>query len=119
MANIKDSLDTAMEIDGAVGVALVDLKSGMSLGLAGDSPNLDVEAAANADILKAKFKVLSTLGRKDSVEDILITLGTRYHLLRVVGGSQGLMLYLNLHRAQANLALARHKLAQIEADLVV
>jgi hypothetical protein len=119
MANIKDSLDTAMQIEGAAGVALVDLKSGMALGLAGDSPNLDVEAAANADILKAKFKVLTTLGRKDSVEDILITLGTRYHLLRVVGGAQGLMLYLNLHRAQSNLALARHKLTQIESELVV
>lgn len=119
MAGIKESLETAMKIDGAAGVALVDLGSGMSLGLAGDSPNLDVEAAANADILKAKFRVLQTLGRKDTVEDILITLGQRYHLLRSVGGSQGLMIYLNLHRAQANLALARHKLTQIERELVV
>ena len=119
MANIKDSLEAALKIDGAQGVALVDLKSGMALGLAGDAPNLDIEAAGNTEIVRAKFKVLQSLGRKDSIEDVLITLGSRYHLLRIVGGSSGLMLYLNLNRADANLALARHKLAQIEGDLVV
>jgi len=119
MANIKDSLEAALNIDGAQGVALVDLKSGMALGLAGDAPNLDIEAAGNTEIVRAKFKVLQSLGRKDSIEDVLITLGSRYHLLRIVGGAAGLMLYLNLNRADANLALARHKLAQIEGDLVV
>ncbi len=119
MANIKDSLEAALNIDGAQGVALVDLKSGMALGLAGHAPDLEIEAAGNTEIVRAKFKVLQSLGRKDSIEDILITLGSRYHLLRIVGGSSGLMLYLNLNRADANLALARHKLAQIEGDLVV
>jgi hypothetical protein len=119
MANIKDSLKAVMEIDGAAGAALIDLKNGMSLGLAGDMPNLDIEAAVNADILKASVKALQTLGKRDSVEDIVISLGQRYQIIRVVGGQQHLMFYLSLHRTVANLALARLRLAAIEQDLVV
>jgi hypothetical protein len=119
MANVKTCLEEVMRLEGAVGAVVMDLKTGKTLGMAGDSPNLDIEAAANADILKAKLRVLSTLDRKDTVEDILITLGQRYHLLRCIGGIHGLMLYINLHRRQADTNEVRAKLMQIESELVV
>lgn len=119
MANIKDTLSAAMQIQGAAGVALMDLKTGMTLGIAGEVPDLDVEAATNADILKAKTRGLMALGSRDSVEDVVFTLGQRYQVIRLVGGHQHLMLYLSLRRAATNLALARHRLSVIEEDLVV
>ena len=56
------------------------------------------------------------------IEDILITLGKQYHLIRLLKNSrdeQGLFMYLVLERQKANLALARHNLERIENDLSV
>lgn len=121
MSNVKQSLDEAMTIDGALGVALVDYQSGMALGMAGGSAtlNLEVAAAGNTDVVRAKMKVMTSLGLKDSIEDILITLGGQYHLIRLLSSSPGLFLYLVLSKAQSNLAMSRHKLAMIETNLAV
>ena len=119
MANVRTCLEEVMKLEGVSGAVLVDLKNGKMLGIVGDTPNLDIEAAANADLIKAKFRVISSLDTRETVEDILITLGQRYQLLRCIGGAQGLMLYLNLHRRQADLNEARERLSQIEAELVI
>jgi CheY-like chemotaxis protein len=121
MGNIQQSLETAMEIDGAIGAALVDYESGMALGLAGGGSalNLEVAAAGNTNVIRAKMKVMNDLNLNDSIEDILITLNNQYHLIRLMKSSKGLFLYLVLSKSQSNLALARHKLSQIEASLTV
>ena len=121
--NIEASLKEAMTIDGAIGAALVDYDSGMALGTIGGGPELDLEVAAagNTEVVRAKVRTLATLGIQDSVEDILITLTRQYHLIRpLTGNRQGsLFLYLALDRARSNLALARHSLKRIEADLTI
>jgi hypothetical protein len=123
--NIETSLKEAMAIDGAVGVALVDYESGMSLGTmgGGDWLDLDVAAAGNTEVVRAKMRVMSALALNDGIEDILITLGRQYHLIRLLGDGKGggmtLFLYLVLDRERSNLALARHHLRRIEGDLVV
>ena len=123
--NIETSLKEAMSIDGAVGVALVDYESGMSLGAmgGGDWLDLDVAAAGNTEVVRSKMRVMSALALNDSIEDILITLGRQYHLIRLLGDGKTngmtLFLYLVLDRERSNLALARHHLRRIEGDLVV
>ena len=104
-----------MQIDGAVGVALVDGATGMTLGTAGGSRLLNVElaGAGAADFLRAKRRVLDTLGLKDSIEDVMITLGKQYHLIRYLGPDLNVFLYLVLDREAASLGLARHKLAAL------
>ncbi|MEV7321702.1 hypothetical protein [Streptomyces sp. NPDC093970] len=120
--NIETTLKEAMSIDGALGVALVDYESGMSLGALGGGPQLDLElaAAGNTEVVRAKQRTLKSIGLEDEIEDILITLGGQYHLIRPltsVGGS--LFLYLALDRTRGNLALARHKLKGLESELEV
>lgn len=122
--SIDVALKEAMTISGALGVALVDYDSGMSLGTlgGGDWLNLDVAAAGNTEVVRAKMRVMASLALNDSIEDILITLGHQYHLIRPLVPTKGtstLFLYLVLDRERANLALARHYLKRIEANLTV
>jgi hypothetical protein len=121
---IDTALKEAMSIAGAVGVALVDYESGMSLGTlgGGDWLNLEVAAAGNTEVVRSELRMMSALGLNDGVEDILITLHRQYHLIRLLKPAKDtstLFLYLVLDRERANLALARHYLKCIEADLVV
>ena len=121
MADLDTSLKDAMTIDGALGVALVDYTSGMTLGVLGGGPELDlgVASAGNTDVVRAKMRTLEMLRLGDHIEDILITLDSQYHLIRLLQtrGAQGLFLYLALDRGRANLGLARHQLRRIEAEL--
>ena len=119
MADVKESLEEAMKIDGAIGVAVVDVKSGMCLGTAGGGKglNLEVAAAGNTEVVRSKLKVMSTLGLTDTIEDILITLETKYHLIRMLHDAGNLFMYLALERDKSNLGMARHKLSMIEAEL--
>ncbi|MFD0686254.1 hypothetical protein [Actinomadura fibrosa] len=112
-----------MAIEGALGAALVDYDSGMSLGTIGGGPglNLEVAAAGNTEVVRAKLRTLEALAIDDSIEDILITLHGQYHIIRLLerGGHGRLFLYLALNRERANLALARHHLRRIEGELSV
>ena len=122
--NVETALKEAMAIDGALGAALVDWDSGMPLGTMGGGRDLDLElaAAGNTEVIRANMRALATLNLDDSAEDILITLGKQYHLIRLLAKTDRadhLFLYLVLDRPKANLALARHHLKRIDQNLVV
>ncbi|MFG2291432.1 MULTISPECIES: hypothetical protein [unclassified Streptomyces] len=124
MAQMESALADAMStIEGAIGVALVDYTSGMALATLGDNLALDlnIAAAGNTDVVRAKMRTMEMLELQGSIEDMLITLTAQYHIIRPVTGKSGsgLFLYLVLDRKRANLALARHRLARLEADLEV
>ncbi|MFV0460683.1 MAG: roadblock/LC7 domain-containing protein [Actinomycetales bacterium] len=122
MSNVDVILKEAMQIDGAIGVALVDYETGMSLGQAGGGGlDLDIAAAGNADVVKAKLRTMSALGLDEKIEDVLITLNSQYHLLRLITArnGQGLFLYMALDKSKANLAMARRQLTNLEKDVQV
>lgn len=124
MTDAAGALKQAMTvIEGAIGAALVDYNSGMALATL-DGPggfDLNVAAAGNTDVVRAKMRTMDMLGLGDGIEDILITLSSQYHLIRPLTGrgGKGLFLYLALDKGRANLAMARHQLTRIEADLEV
>ena len=117
--NVSGTLENLMKLDGAMAGAVVDSKSGMALGMIGSGVNLEVAAAGNSEVLRSKEKVIQSLGLNDKIEDVLITLGKQYHLLRPLSKNESLFIYLVLNREKANLAMARHKLTEAEAALVV
>ena len=120
MNNVNEILAQCMQIDGAVGVALVDYSSGMALGMVGGGGlNLEVAAAGNTDVVRSKLRVMKELGIKDSIDDILITLTTQYHLIRLLPKAQNLFVYIALDRTKANLAMARHKLASVTDSIAL
>jgi len=122
MANLTNSLASVMQLSGAVGVAIVDLESGMILGQAGGGTlNLDVAAAGNTEVVRAKMRTMSDLGLNEDIEDILITLGSQYHIIRPLKGkgSAGLFVYVALEKSRANLAMSRHKITEIATTLTI
>jgi UDP-2,3-diacylglucosamine pyrophosphatase LpxH len=124
VANIETSLKEAMTIEGAIGVALVDYTSGLTLGVMGGGAVMDMDTAAagNTDVVRAKVRTLEMLGLGDKIEDILITLDTQYHLIRLLQdkrSGEAFFLYLALGKSRANLGLARHQLRKIEAELEI
>lgn len=120
MANIKDSLKTILEVDGALGSCVVDSNSGMMLGAEGGGPvNLEVAAAGNTEVVRAKRKTMDALKLNTKIDDILITLGDQYHLIRPLKSNDALFIYLVIDKAKGNLAMARHKLASVEGDMQI
>ncbi|WP_433659798.1 hypothetical protein ACQPW1_45135 [Nocardia sp. CA-128927] len=123
MSNLDLSLKDMMVIDGAIGAAVVDYNSGMALGTLGSSKALDLQVAAagNTEVVRAKMRTIEQLGLNEGIEDILITLSGQYHLIRPMTGrkAKGLFLYLALDRNRANLAMARHRIKSIEEELEV
>jgi len=117
MANMNDALSKIMEIDGALCAAIVDSTSGMMLGSIGTGVDLELAAAGNTEVVRAKARTLASLNLKDTIEDILITLGRQYHIIRPTASYEGLFIYVVLDRGRANLALARRKVLEAEAQV--
>jgi CheY-like chemotaxis protein len=113
MSDIKTSMQNSLKIGGCLGAALVDYESGMCLGAAGN-PGFDLElaAAGNTEVVRAKKTIRDKLGLKDKIEDILISLTGQYHLIRMVGTRT--FIYAVFDRSKSNLALARKELEAIE-----
>ena len=119
MASIQDSLNALMTADGAVCGALVDSASGMLMGSVGGGVDMELAAAGNTEVVRSKRKTMKALNLNDSIEDMLITLGKAYHLIRPLASNDALFIYLVLDKSKANLAMARFKLAGIERQLVI
>ncbi len=118
MAGIMESINAAMSIQGAIAAALVDHETGMCLGSKASGFPIEVAAAGNTEVVRAKMRVMRDIGITGRISDMLITLDTQYHL--IVPLRQGnLFLYLALDRNNGNLALARLKLTEIEKNLTV
>ena len=92
----------------------------MMLGAAGGgNVNLEIAAAGNTEVVRAKRKTMKALALNETIEDILITLGKQYHLIRPLSSNDALFIYVVLDRGRSNLAMARHTLAQLEKELTV
>ena len=80
-----------MSVDGALAAAVVDYSSGMLLGAAGGGIDLELAAGGNTEVMRSKLKTMQMLGLDDSIDDILITLGKQYHLIRPLAKAQDVL----------------------------
>jgi len=117
----KVNLESFTEIDGFIGACLADSDSGMVLGLIGGNAEMDIAVAASgsSEVVKAKRATMSALALNDTIEDILITLNSQYHLIRPLAANPALFFYIALDRKKANLAMARHHLKTFEASFEI
>ena len=106
-----------MTLDGAMCAAVVDSTSGMMLGSIGSGVDLEVAAAGNTEVIRAKMKTMRSLGLNDIIEDVLITLGKQYHILRPSARKDGVFIYLVLDKQRSNLAMARRKTQDVDKEM--
>lgn len=119
MGSVSDTLKDILRADGALCAALVDSNSGMMLGSVGSGVDLELAAAGNTEVMRSKLKTMKSLSLDDKIEDILITLGKQYHILRPLQAKAGIFIYLVLDRAKANLALARRVCQDAESSFSI
>ncbi|RZL65648.1 MAG: hypothetical protein EOP81_03445 [Variovorax sp.] len=117
MATIKQTLDELLAVDGAMCASVVDSTSGMILGSAGTGVDMEIAAAGNTEVVRAKMKTMRALGLNDVIEDILITLGKHYHIIRPSSRKEGVFIYFVLDKGRSNLAMARRKTQDVDKEL--
>lgn len=121
MMTVDSSLKEAMNVAGAVGVTLFDQDSGLTLGTMGGGDGFDLElaAAGNSQVVRAKRETMRSLNIDENIEDIIISLDSQIHFIRPLKGQPELLLYLAVRKDQVNLAMARLKMRQITANMSV
>ncbi len=117
MMNVDGTLQKISNVQGFIGASIVDTESGMSVGQLGTGLNLDVAAAANSEVVRAKHRAIEALGLDEKIDDILISLTKQYHLIRPLRSRPAFFIYLALDRSKANLAMARILLSDAEKEL--
>jgi hypothetical protein len=98
----------ATDIPGFIASSLVDLESGMTLGVRSARDDFDLTAASayNSEMVKQKLKIMKSLNLKTTLEDMLLTLGDQIHLIKMVTPAS--FIYLAADRANTNLAIVRN-----------
>lgn len=116
MANTD--ISNLTDIGGFIGACLVDSETGLMMASEGGG-GLDLEAAgaANTEVVKAKLSAIEMLGLDDNIDDILITLGKQFHLIRPLENTPTVFLYVALDKKTANLGMARVQVKKVEQGL--
>lgn len=113
-------LSRASEIAGFLGACLVDSDTGLMLTSEGGG-GLDLEQAAAliSLVMQSKSALISGLGLDDALEEVVLTLGKQYHLIRPLPAVPNVFLYLILDRSRATLGLARLQAKEMEAAIEI
>lgn len=107
-----------LNVEGALAAAVVDYDNGMLMaGSAINKIDLEIAAASSTEVIRSKIKTMQMLELNDEIEDILITLGHQYHLIRPLKKLGSLFLYSVLDSNRANLALSRRALIDVEKQM--
>lgn len=113
---------SAASLPGAMASALVDMESGKCLAHVGEEKvfNLSLASTLNAQFLRSETLLVREQFPGECLQCLVITLGTQYHLMQLVGTPEGmppLFLYLVLSRKTGNLMLSRLKMEEIAAQV--
>jgi CheY-like chemotaxis protein len=105
---IKAVLEDVMDIDGVLRVALVDSTTGKIIDAAGTEsvPNFELFCTGAAELVTASPPA-------SKMDDILVTLGRQYHVVRLLRTQPTLFLYVVLDRKRAILGMARLRIAAL------
>ncbi len=119
-ARARLALAGMLSLDGLLGCAVVDSTTGLVLAreLRGEpSVNMDLAAAACAQVLRAHRQAARSMGLADQIDEVMTSAGSRQQVMRTVSRHPDLFLVVLLDRHHTNLALARFQLMEVERGL--
>ena len=114
-------LDELTVLDGLIFVALVDGQTGKVRACPARGPDIDRAAVAAAEIWKTHRRTLRQLGHSrpgDPLEEILVTAGSRYHILRTLRAHPDLFILAVLDKLRSNLAMTRYRIMEAQQVLL-
>jgi hypothetical protein len=115
---VEAALDELMDIDGAVGAAIVDYENGMTLGtIGGRGLDMELAGAGNTEVVRSERNIIHDLDLQDDIQDLLVSLNSSYHLIRMCERHEDVFIYLVIDRDDGNLGLARREIDQIDERL--
>lgn len=104
------------QLSGFALACLIDAASGMVLGAvrANEDISVPVAAAGTADVVNMISLMTARLALQGDLEDVIVTLGSHYHLIRMLPPEPAgqLILLVTLERPTANLAMAHREIRE-------
>lgn len=119
LAVYTDALSHLRGLAGYLGSCAIHVSTRQLIAADRQTSAIDVEAAglANIDVISAKQQVIERLGFDDTIDDMIITISSQYHLMRPLRGRRDIFFYLVVDRPLANLATARLVLRSAERSI--
>jgi len=116
--SVQEALEDLMDIDGAIGAAVVDYENGMTLGtIGGRDLDMELAGAGTTEVVRSENDIVHDLGLSDRIQDILISLDSQYHLVRMCENHEDVFIYLVINREKGNLGLSRRSIDEVDENL--
>jgi hypothetical protein len=115
-SSLQEALQRILTMEGVRTVALIDIASGMVVRSAGEQDaGLSAAAASVADEARAARCVLGPRQPAGQLDEIAAVTESRLHLAKVLRDQpgEGFLLFVDMDRARANVALATLRVGQL------
>ena len=103
---------------GFIAVAVAEIKSGISYYSLSVVETFDPELASafNLEVVKSKMNVITSLGLKEKIDDIIFTLSNQIHIVDVSDNGE-YMIYLAVDSSKGNLGMTKAMLSRYKKDI--
>lgn len=107
-------------LDGLIFAALVDGNTGLLVASEGRGPDIERAAAAATEVMRVHRRTLRQMGHwrpTDPVDEVLVTAGSRYHILRTLQAHPDFFILTVLDKLRSNLAMTRFRIMEAQQVL--
>lgn len=113
---LEQIISALLSVKGVIAAAIVDYGSGMMMASGSHDADFDLEVAAagNVNMIRAKMKVMERLNFGDTIHDIQVNLSNQFHIICPSTKTEGVFIYLVADRKTANLSTCRRSVFHAE-----
>jgi hypothetical protein len=114
------SMQDLLQLDGVLICALIDGGTSVVIASAGNAGEVDRAAQAASEIMRTHRRTLRLMGHwrpSDPVDEVLVTAGSRYHVMRALNGHPDHFVLCVLDKLRCNLATTRFRIMEAQQAL--